>query len=230
MNMSPQDEAKLTWFFGRGQTAFERSTIGPMLARAELFGHAGELRYSERAAGFELQAERLRRTPAPWASVTDGAIVYSGRELTARPTAEVRQASGHTPNLADMERYAWVSRVLCAVERRSVLAYAVLEAYHGDLGLRWAREPKPGKAASIYHLTQAGERLLAASAAEASKSGQPVIGSPERRMANEIARAGKSERVRVGVARCDRQATLLLREAHELWSAVQQQLERGRAA
>ncbi len=229
--ISTHDEALLGWYFGQGQCAFERSTVGAMLEHAELFGNAHiGWAFSARDGREVVQFERLRRDPTPWGRVHDGEIVYSGREVTARPTAETRTASGYTPHLKTMERYAEVSRVLRLVERQSQVARHALEAYHGDLGVSWARERKPGKLASLYHLTQAGSRLLAASANEALAKGQPVIGAPERRMANEIARKEKPERVRVGLQRCDHQAGQLLRDAHALWCESQRELERGRAA
>jgi hypothetical protein len=231
MNISPHDESRLSWFFSQGQIAFERSTMGPMLAHAELFGHAGQLRYSERALGYEVQAERIRRGPSAWACVTDGAIVYSGRELTARPTAETRQASGYVPNLRDMEMHAEVSAVLRAVERCCPFAALVLEAYFGDAAADWQRSlPKPGRIGALYHLTEAGARLLEASAAEALKRGQPVASTPARRMANEVAAPKKSERVRVGLLRCERQALVLRAEASAAWCEARAELRAGRAA
>jgi len=221
--ISPHDEALLSWFFGEGQCAFERSTMGPMLAHAELFGHVGELVYRERSESYELAASRLRRPAAPWGSVSDGAIVYSGYEVSARPTAELRSASGYTPNLLDLERHAEVSRVLAALERRSLLAVAALEAYYGDLGAEAARTPKPGRLGSLFHLTSAGARLLEDSAAEARTKGQPVAGSLSRRMANEVGRAKKPERVRVALLRCERQAIELRRAACEAWCAARVQ-------
>lgn len=230
MIISIHDEARLTWFFGQGQTEFERSTMGPMLDHCELFGQRGELVYSERALGYELHAERIRRDPAPWGRVHEGAIVTTGREITARPTAETRNASGYTPNDAAMELFADVSGVLRVIERQSWLAVAVLEAWFGDLGAQWALEKKPGRLASLFHLTPAGTKLLAVSADEAATKGQPVVGTPSRRMANEIARAGKSERVRVAVLRCERQATELKRAASEMWCEARREMKAGRGA
>jgi hypothetical protein len=36
-DLNPADAADLQWYFGRGQTAFEHSTMGPMLQYAELY-------------------------------------------------------------------------------------------------------------------------------------------------------------------------------------------------
>jgi hypothetical protein len=42
--LSNRDVASLTWYFGEGISAFERSTFGPMLERAEAFHVPWELR------------------------------------------------------------------------------------------------------------------------------------------------------------------------------------------
>jgi hypothetical protein len=229
MRITAHDEARLTWFFGLGQTAFERSTIGPMLAHAELFGHVGELRYSQQACGYELQAQRLRRAPPAWPSLHEGAIVYPEHDLTAHPTAEVRQPSGYVPDSVAMELYAQVSATLKALERRSALCVAALEAYYGDLGADWARTPKPGRIGAIYHLTDAGARLLDAAAEDARKRGQPRGLSPARRMQNECA-AKKTERRRVGLLGADRQAVLLHARACAGWCEVRAELRARGAA
>lgn len=43
VRISPGDEAALDWYFGPGQAVFERSTMGGMLDRAELFSLPPEL-------------------------------------------------------------------------------------------------------------------------------------------------------------------------------------------
>jgi hypothetical protein len=227
MSITIEDEGKLSWFFGQGQCAFERSTMGPMLARAEQYGcrHAGYDAYDVTVW------ERIRRDPAPWGRVHDGAIEYSGRQLTARPTAELRQGSGYTPELKDMERHAEVNGVLRVVARRCPMAWYALQAYYGDLAADWQRTlPKPGKIGALYHLTEAGRRLLQDSAAEALKRGQPIASSPARRLQNECATPKKSERTRVRLMQCERQALLLRAEAFAAWCEARVECRTGRAA
>lgn len=231
--LSFHDESALTWFYGYGQTAFEHSTMGAMLHGAELFASAGELVWSERADEYLLEQHPTRRSaPPPWPTLEHGAIVYSERELTARPTIKTRSCSGSVPDGAAMELFAVVSGALKALERRSPIACAVLEAFYGDLGCDWARTPKPGRMGALYHLTEAGVRLLAGSAAEARKAGQPFAGlSAARRMQNECAPTTKKiERRRVGLMRADRQAIGLRAEAADGWCAVQAELQARRAA
>jgi hypothetical protein len=223
--ISPYDEARLSWFFGLGQTAFERSTAGAMLKHAELFGnsHVGWA-YSASEGREVVLFKRLPREPKSWAHLEAGKVVYGQHEVTARPTAETRSSSGYTPDEEAMQRFADVSTVLRVVEQRSWLAVVALESYFGDLGFMWAQQPKPGKLASLYHLTLAGRRLLEASAEEGRARGQPVVGAAARRMANEIARARKSERVRAALLRCERQAIELWRMAAEQWGAAKAEI------
>jgi hypothetical protein len=223
--ITPTDEAKLTWYFGHGQTAFERSTIGPMLAHAELYGHAGQLAWSGREDGYAVDACRIRRPSSAWASVEHGEIISTGYAITARPTAELRQASGYVPDSRAMELFAEVSSVLRGLEWRAV---AVLRAYYGDLGTERARNPKPGRIGALYHLTKAGMRHLLQAADEASRKGQPfAVMSPERQMANEIA-AKRTEPRRIAFMHADRQAWALLALAWHGWRVAGSQVQRGR--
>lgn len=214
--LSLGDEQKLLWFFSEGQIAFERSSAGPMLERAELYGHIGQLRYVSRADDFEVVAERLRPRAPTWPTVQDGAIVR-GYEITARPTAETRAAQGYTPDAGAMQRYAAVSHVLRTLERYDRRLVEVLEALYGELGAQWARGGKPGRIGALYHLTSSGLRLLDASAALAKARGQPVIGSPARRMVNECA-AKRTDARRLALMAADGQAAKLRLEAIAGWN------------
>jgi hypothetical protein len=228
--ISPHDEALLTWFYSTGQTVFERSTMGPMLEHAKHFGNmftGVEAREDRERVIYELACERIPRYATPWGRVQDGAIVYSGREVTARPTAETRTPSGYTPNLRDMEMHAEVTGVLRAMDWRAV---AVLRAYYGDDGAEWARRPKPGRIGALFVLTRTGARMLEAAAQEAVKRGQPLASmSPQRHMANEVA-AKQTDQRRVRLLQCERQALLLRAEACAAWGEARAELRAGRAA
>lgn len=230
MNISLADELDLGWFFGIGQTAFERSTVGPMLERAEMFGnsHIGYV-YSASEGKEVLRYERIPRASLVWGRVQDGEIVYSGCEVTARPTAETREAGGYVPELRDLEKHAKVNGVLRVVARRNPLAWYALEAYYGDLAADWQRSlPKPGKIGALYHLTIAGQRLLEDSAADALKRGQPVECSAARRLQNEVGAPKKSARTKARLMNCEKQALLLRIEAFAAWCEARAELKRGR--
>jgi hypothetical protein len=198
-----KDEANLTWFYGKGQTLFERSPLGGMLDRAEAFHQP----YCSRGA------------------------------ISARPTAEYRNVVVHAPDNKALEMYGAISRMLMLLERRSALCCAVLEALYGDLGARWA-PTRVGRLAAVYHLTEAGRRLLEADDRErVAKKQPPATLAPHLRMANELEgpRDGKSvsreraDRRRVGLMRCERQAMELRAQACASWNAVKSE-QRGRAA
>jgi len=228
--ISVQDELSLTWFFSQGQIAFERSTMGPMLERAEMFGNeftGVAVREEGRLVIHQLAYERLRRDPTPWGRVADGEIVYSGREVTARPTAETRNASGYTPELRDLYKHAEASMVLRTMDWRAV---AVLRAYYGDDGAEWARRPKPGRIGALFVLTRAGARMLEAAEQDATKRGQPrACMSPQRHMANEVA-AKQTEQRRARLLQCERQALLLRAEAWRTWCEAKRETAGRRAA
>lgn len=197
-----RDEANLTWFYGKGQTLFERSPLGGMLARAEAFHQ-------------------------PY---------HATASISARPTAEYRNVVVNAPDNKALELYGKISRSLMLLERRSALACAVFEALYGDLGARWA-PTRVGRIAALYHLTEAGRRMLEADDRErVAKKQPPAALAPHLRMANELEqRAGatmgreRAERRRIGLMRCERQAMELRAEACSGWNAVKAE-QRERAA
>ena len=198
-----RDEANLTWFYSTGQTLFERSPIGGMLERAEVFHQP------YRTAG----------------------------SISAKPTAEYRNVAVHAPDDKALTKYGDISRLLMLLEGKSALACAVIEALYGDLGARWA-PTKHGRIAALYHLTEAGKRLLECDDRErVAKKQPPATLAPHLRMANEIepARTGatvsreRSERRRAGLMRAERQAVVMRAEAFGAWNAVRAE-QRGRAA
>lgn len=213
--LSPRDESDLLWFFSRGQISFERSTMGSMLERSELFSvqHYPEQRRVYDAAGRCIGFE-------------------SG--ITARPTAELRAPGGYVPDDDVLTRYAHVSAVLKRVERASPLAARVFESFYGDLGERWALlSDDYGRLGALFHLTDKGRELLRAEveqrrrALEASKtarkrrkaaSAQLHVTQVERmeNLVHQCTAAGRRE----VLARCCVQARELEREARTVWSHV----------
>jgi len=143
--LSPFDEAALDWFFGEGQTLSERSTMGSMLERAEMF------HVPRPAPDEELRLALLDWHEHPWLE-PPGA-------LTARPTLGAPPPSGQAPDESRLQRYAYVSRRLCRVAEREALHVAVLAAFYGDQGARWGRTPH-GRIFAVYALTDAGTELL----------------------------------------------------------------------
>lgn len=226
----------LAWFFGLGQTAFERSTTGPMLDRAELYASAGERVW----------------TGEQFDVIESGLIRYA--EISARPTAEVHAPGGYEPSLTDLERYARVSRALMLVERASRMHALVLESFFGDLGEGWAAT-KRGRLGSLYHLTETGARVLELSETKASETARKArkqaakkhgrtwdAASDEKREERErqsmhhltsaqrmwglVIVADRQQRFRDAFVRVDREAEGMHRSACQAWTAESER-ERG---
>lgn len=163
MTISTRDQADLDWFCGAGLAAFERSTCGPMLERAQAF-------HVKHSVSLEIAEARHRR-------IVDRRFdLAPPGDLTARPTAEVRESAREEPDHGDLVRYGRVSR------RMSMLDYpdqTVLVAYFGDVGARWGRG-KYGRIGSLLHLTEAGKRL--ATRDDKKTRGAKVRQTPEARV------------------------------------------------
>jgi hypothetical protein len=142
LRLSPYEEASLEWYFGPGAAQFERSTMGAMLERA----YAMSVDHKPDNDTIRARFERLPHEPP-------------AGEITARPTAELRQSAGYTPNEQAMARFAHVSRRLRLVRAESAGAERVLAAYYGDVGCRWGRTAR-GRIFAVLPLTQAGQNML----------------------------------------------------------------------
>ncbi len=109
--MTEEDTRDLRWFLGQGLCAFQRSTFGDMLERAERLA-------------FDSRGNLIPRPDrSSW--------------HTVMPKVQHGEPS-YTPNERELVRAAGVSRRLRRLpdwERR------VLEVYYGDQGARWPEDP-----------------------------------------------------------------------------------------
>jgi len=145
-----KDEALLSWFFGDGQVAFERSPTGAVLDRAELYSVARDERKARAKAQQRARPKkRAKHASEPW----------DPNPVTAYPTAEVRTTRGYVPDDTALKNYAKCSRALALVEKRDKVAARALELYYGDAGARWGRTSR-GRLFALAHLTDAGQTLL----------------------------------------------------------------------
>jgi len=206
---SPRDESDLLWYFGPGQTAFERSTMGGMLERAEAFG---SVTYT---------------WPMEPVLTAAGVCIGHRSAITARPTAETHEVSGYVPDDRVLERYAHVSRLVMLVERRSQLSATVLALYFGESGNRWALGTTGhGRVGALYHLTDKGRALVAAASAEPNAIQIPAPQRLEVIAAVHKAqpRAKAAEERAMALAKCCRQAEQLEKEARAAWHDAKLQL------
>jgi hypothetical protein len=130
-----------------------------MLSRAELYRHGSYPCYKcEEFPGIDA-------TTGDWCPRCKGTgfksfELYEKGEVTAYPTAEVVEARGYEPNHAVLQKYGRISRRLDAVRAKLGSAgVEVLEAFYGDVGMRWGRT-KHGRLFSLYPRTKAGKKLL----------------------------------------------------------------------
>lgn len=209
--LSAADEANLYWFFSRGMISFERSTMGAILDRCELFSVARQYPVARRLVLDD-----------------DGRVIGNESGITAHPTAELRVAGGYEPDSSTLERYAHVSAVLKRVERHSPLGAQVIEALFGDLGERWALlNVTYGRIGAVFHLTPKGGELLqdeaaarvraraAALAKKKKQLGAALHLTTVQRMENIVSTA-KPE-LGAALARCQVQARELERDALSTW-------------
>lgn len=175
MGASENHDADLRWFFGRGQSAFERSNFGNQIDRLLTYtqDHTGKRipHPKEREADVLKWHRRWSCTPNRMESVLiDGERVDLSGEpwlvalreqdpdpsLTAQHTNTPVQAQPHIPDDDTMLRYAKVSG---ALSRLTMDQYEVLNIWYGDRGAYWAM-----KGSRVYGLmprTRAGKKLLA---------------------------------------------------------------------
>ncbi len=184
--LTQADEARISWFFSAGETAFFRSTAGSMLARQERYAY-----YSTR----DEKGEHLRiLNTMPQCEDCNGTgrgnhgpcdeCIGTGRSLlTVRPQTPKREEGGYTANDGALRRYAEVYSMLEAVGRQEQLLVRVAEALYGDRGVKWASEAQggppndpedpdeweewvqrrgwgPGRMAAVYPLTKSGASFV----------------------------------------------------------------------
>lgn len=90
-----------------------------------------------------------------------------GVEITARPTAEVREAPRVEPDVSDFELFGRVSRKMRTLHGIYRLA---LERFHGDAGVAFAVTHKAhGSHAALHELTKPGRALLKLERADAER-------------------------------------------------------------
>lgn len=170
---------EVEWFCSLGISKFERSTFGPMLDRARLFGDVPRERDPELAAARRERKKRMETT---------GAWEPDPGEITARPTCETRESAREEPRTEVLERYGLVSARLKHVSERDPLATTVLTTFHGDSGAQFAFLPRgPGRIASLFKIVPAGKRILAKSRQRTASANLQV--TDDKRMQNEIMRS-----------------------------------------
>lgn len=203
---SHRDEADLLWYHGIGQAAFERSTFGGMLERAELFGTLGVQVWPSSQPVYD----------------TSGFIVIDWeRAISARPTAEMRPAAGYTPDDTVLQRYAHMSLMMMRVERVDRLSAAVICELFGDAGARWAATDD-GRLGALYHLTARGRAMI--TAADAVKGALDLTAMARMESLCITSRTQPTPEKLAALQRCAVQAQQLELQARAVWHSAMQQV------
>lgn len=155
MAMTPEVEAEIAFFFTHGGEC-QRSTMGPMLHRAEIL--------REDSAG-----NRLEPMNANWAWRP------GGEDQTMVPSPTHSGEPSYVPEMGRYELFGRASRRMRAVERHLRQDALILEAYYGDRGNRWREAARdqfneagrverkgygPGAIAAVYRFTKEGRALI----------------------------------------------------------------------
>lgn len=149
------DQASLSWFLSHGLAAFERSTMGPMLDHARLYGHG-----SIKCGGCRGQGIRQN---GDWCDKCKGTGAFPveldrrNRSPEELPVNETQgSGGGYVPDDTIMTRYAVVSRRL---SNMSPLRREALQAHQGPQGDRCSLEPGH-RLIAVYPLVPAGKKLI----------------------------------------------------------------------
>lgn len=204
IEISPQDELLLRWYYSRGISAFQHSGFGIQLEHQSITNN-GSLRCGQckgdgvigrgakatecrkcKGIGFLDQAIRQTGFVSSSTRACPSCKGVSGRlecvECDGSGYVEgssVHCKSQHVVNIPEpdgalMERYGQAARVLMRLSGRH---RAILERYYGDVGERWARTDRT-RVFALYDATEAGHKLLQTFAAptEAELSALERIG------------------------------------------------------
>jgi hypothetical protein len=204
-------QSDLEFALGAGAAIVERSTLGAMLERSQLYAFAGK--------------HRKDPAPVPIPRRSDGQMVI--KRTHDEPSVDV--------DLLTLARIGRGHKLLDLVWRVSPLARKVLVAYHGERGARWGREMRDDNSGgagnrdlAIYPLTEMGVKWVAALRSKFPLSGALMA---DEVLANEYAMAKrKRDDIRTHrLSRCAIEARALIGYAHEiLESAASFQIDSAR--
>lgn len=211
-----EDSYLLIRFFAEGR--FERSHMGPMLENAEM--------YNQRAIRIAIAAQEKKRREAEGKGefITLVELEFrQPREITAQPTAEQRLSQRDGPDDELLEKLGAASRRLSIVRSVDPQSYRVLEAYFGDVGVKWAGT-KDGRITALLGLTQTGRAVLDGD--KRKQRGAKLEVSDAKRMENLVWHSSDNAVVAKKISEARMEAMALIRRATDVWLASKSAGER----
>jgi hypothetical protein len=169
--MGMRDQQVLRWFFGRGLTVFERSTLGSVLERQSLYCRHLEKCEDCKGVGWP----KVGQFDLPQKCETCDGNKFIFKRSRTRPSGPVTVNVGNCqeihlkdePDSSELEMYAQVMRRMIHL---SELDARVLFGFYGFAGARWAEDPNRGRIWGVLPLTDAGKKVIKASESRKSDS------------------------------------------------------------
>lgn len=166
VTLPQHQESDLVWFFGSGQSAFERSTCGSMLEALERDSCVSKACARCSGQGIIGGDDFTAKGYGDWCDRCKGtgtlpvASKRSKHALTAKPKTQSHSGNGKTPDDRTLTKYASVSRRINRLQEINPVSVQVLAAFCGNAGTRWAQTENYSRIFPVLSLTQAGATLL----------------------------------------------------------------------
>ncbi len=171
----------LTWYFGAGQSAFERSPMGSMLERAATYDNCEA--YHEQRRNHNLDRREIIDDP----DLPSPSSFADVPQFEAVPTAERRAAPSHEVDDKALRRYGKASRGLKRLAVVCPHGPAVMLGRYGEGSEEWA--VKGFLLGGVYALTQSGRGLIKRIRHEAGNGSAKLKLEPPALLQNDFQRA-----------------------------------------
>jgi hypothetical protein len=166
IEMPDTQEKALVWYFGIGQSAFEKSTCGSMLDALERDSCTSKLCSTCKGVGIKGGDDYAAPGYGDWCQKCLGtgslpvAMRRSKHALTARPKAVSSSSNAKTPSDKTLTKYASISRQVNRLQETKPESVQILAAYYGNAGTRWAQTEGYTRIFPVIVLTKPGEMLV----------------------------------------------------------------------
>jgi hypothetical protein len=156
-----RDQRLLEWFFGYGQSVFQRSTFSDMVEQLHdyMYGQGKQCRLCK-GVGFTSYGDDKLCGLCNGLGHTPKRHPNSDPDTwTVKPKKLSFSEPSYMPEHDDLARFAQASRAIRRVDEADPLSVSVLAAYWGNLGARWDATDR-GRLFAVFSLTDAGDELI----------------------------------------------------------------------